>query len=89
MVATSADIIGSPLSQGQFMTMTTFAEANPKIIQALRNAAEEAKTFIEKNPAEAVEIYREVTGDKTSTAELLEVLKQPGMMEWNIYPQAR
>lgn len=87
VVATSADIIGSPLSQGQFMTMTTFAEANPKIIQALRNAAEEAKTFIEKNPAEAVEIYREVTGDKTSTAELLEVLKQPGMMEWNIYPQ--
>ncbi len=87
IVANSADIIGSPLSQGQFMTTTAFAEANPKIIQALRNAAEEAKTFIETDTAAAVEIYREVTGDKTSKEDILEVLKQPGMMEWNIYPQ--
>ena len=87
VVANSADIIGSPLSQGQFMTTTAFADANPKIVQALRNAAEEAKTFIETNTAEAVEIYREITGDKTSGEDLMEVLKQPGMMEWNIYPQ--
>ncbi|MFG1383881.1 ABC transporter substrate-binding protein [Xanthobacter versatilis] len=87
VIASSADIMGSALSQGQFMTTTGFAEANPKIIQALRNAAEEAKAFIEAHPAEAVEIYREVTGDKTPADELLGVLKQPGMMEWNIYPQ--
>ncbi|MBT9290967.1 ABC transporter substrate-binding protein [Prosthecodimorpha staleyi] len=87
VVASSAEIIGSPLSQGQFMTTTGFAEANPKIVQALRAAAEEAKAFVEMNTAEALEIYREVTGDKTSTADLLDVLKEPGMMEWNIYPQ--
>jgi len=87
VVANSADIIGSPLSQGQFMTTTAFAEANPKIVQALRNAAEEAKAFIQTKTPEAVEIYREVTGDKTSTEQLLELLEQPGMMEWNIYPQ--
>ena len=87
VVANSAEIIGSPLSQGQFMTTTGFAEANPKIVQALRAAAEEAKAFVETNTAEALEIYREVTGDKTSTADLLDVLKEPGMMEWNIYPQ--
>ncbi|MDX3804997.1 ABC transporter substrate-binding protein [Bosea thiooxidans] len=87
VVANSADIIGSPLSQGQFMTTTGFAEANPKIVQALRNAAEEAKGFIETNTPEAVEIYREVTGDKTASDQILAMLKQPGMMEWNIYPQ--
>lgn len=87
VVTTSSDIIGSPLSQGQFMTTTAFAEANPKIVQALRNAAEEAKAFIQTSTPAAVEIYREVTGDKTSTEQLLELLKQPGMMEWNIYPQ--
>jgi NitT/TauT family transport system substrate-binding protein len=87
VVTTSSEIIGSPLSQGQFMTTTAFAEANPKIIQALRNAAEEAKAFIQAHTPEAVGIYREVTGDKTSPEQLLELLKQPGMMEWNIYPQ--
>lgn len=87
VVANSAEIIGSPLSQGQFMTTTAFADANPKIVQALRNAADEAKAFIEKDTAAAVEIYREVTGDKTSTADLLDVLHQPGMMEWNVFPQ--
>ncbi|MEZ2409888.1 ABC transporter substrate-binding protein [Bosea sp. RCC_152_1] len=87
VVASSADIMGSPLSQGQFMTTTGFAEANPKIVQALRNAAEEAKGFIESNTPEAVEIYREVTGDKTPSDQILTMLKQPGMMEWNIYPQ--
>jgi NitT/TauT family transport system substrate-binding protein len=83
----SAEIIGGPLSQGQFITTTRFAEANPKIIQALRAAAEEAKRFIERDTAAAVEIYKEVTSDRTASADLLELLAAPGMMEWNIYPQ--
>ncbi len=87
IVTTSSEIIGSPLSQGQFMAMTAFADANPVIVQALRNAAAEAKAFIESNTAEAVGIYREITGDKTEVAELLDVLKQPGMMAWELQPQ--
>ena len=86
-VTTSAEILGTPLTQGQFMTTTRFAEANPKIIQALRAAAEEAKSYIETQTRDAVEIYREVTKDKTPTEEILEILKQPGMMDWNLYPQ--
>ena len=35
----------------------------------------------------AVEIYKEVTGDKTSVEDLLAWLKEPGMMEWNLQPQ--
>lgn len=87
VVTTSAEIIGGPLSQGQFMTTTKFAEANPVIIKAMRAAAEEAKAFIEKDTRAAVEIYRETTNDKTPTDELLELLAQPGMMEWNLFPQ--
>jgi NitT/TauT family transport system substrate-binding protein len=86
-IITSAEIIGSPLSQGQFFTTTRFANANPVVIQALRAAAEEAKAFIEAHTAEAVDIYREITGDRTPAADILEVLAQPGMMEWNLYPQ--
>lgn len=87
VILNSPDVIGGPLSQGQFMAMTKFADANPVFIKAVRAAAEEAKGFIETNTREAVEIYREITGDKTDVADLLELLKQPGMMEWNIYPQ--
>ena len=35
----------------------------------------------------AVEIYKEITGDKTSVDDLLAWLKEPGMMEWNLEPQ--
>jgi NitT/TauT family transport system substrate-binding protein len=86
-ITSSAEILRTPLTQGQFITTTRFAEANPKIIQAVRAAAEDAKTYIENNTREAVEIYREITKDKTPTDEILEILKQPGMMDWNLYPQ--
>ena len=86
-IITSPEIIGSPLSQGQFMTTTEFADGNPKIIAAVRAAAEEAKKFIETNLNDALAIYKEVTGDKTEVAKLADMLGQPGMNEWNLFPQ--
>jgi ABC-type nitrate/sulfonate/bicarbonate transport system substrate-binding protein len=83
----SAELIGGPLTQGQFFTTTRFAEANPKLIEAVRAAAEEAKSFIGRNMAEAIEAYREVNNDKTSADVLADILEQPGMQDWNLYPQ--
>jgi NitT/TauT family transport system substrate-binding protein len=83
----SPEIIGGPLSQGQFMTTTDFADENPKIIEALRAAAEEAKQFIEADIGQAIEIYKEVNNDKTESATLADMFSKPGMMEWNLYPQ--
>jgi len=87
VVISSPDIIGGPLTQSQFFTTTKFADANPKVIQAIRAATFEAIDFIKKDPRAAVEIYREVTNDKTSADELVELLKQPGMMDWIAAPQ--
>jgi NitT/TauT family transport system substrate-binding protein len=86
-ITDSAKIMGGPLSQGQFFTTTKFADANPKIIQAVRAAAEEAKAVIEKDLRAGVEAYREINNDKTSSDLLIELLSQPGMQEWNLYPQ--
>lgn len=86
-VASSTEIIGGPLSQGQFFTSTRFADANPTIIKAVRAAAEEAKAFIEAHLRDGVEAYREINNDKTATDALIDLLGQPGMMEWNLYPQ--
>jgi NitT/TauT family transport system substrate-binding protein len=87
VVLSSPDVMGGPLSQAQFFTMTKFADANPKIIQAVFDATKEAQDFIRSDTRAAVEIYKEVTGDKTSVEDLLAWLKEPGMMEWNLQPQ--
>jgi len=87
VVVQSPDIIGGPLSQGQFFTTTKFADANPKVIEAVRAASAEAHELIRKDTRAAVEIYKEITGDKTSVEDLLAWLGEPGMMEWNLQPQ--
>ncbi len=87
IVVQSQDIIGSPLTQSQFFCMTKFADANPKAIKAIFAATLEAQDFIRKHPADAVKMYKEVTHDSTSDADLLSYLKEPGMMEFNPQPQ--
>ena len=87
VVLSSPDVMGGPLSQAQFFTTTKFADANPKIVQAVRDATKEAQDLIRSDTKAAVEIYKEVTSDKTSVEDLLAWLKEPGMMEWNLQPQ--
>ena len=87
VVLSSPDVMGGPLSQAQFFTTTKFADANPKIIQAVRDATREAQDLIRSDTKAAVEIYKEITGDRTGVEDLLAWLKEPGMMEWNLEPQ--
>lgn len=87
LVATSKDIIKGPLSQAQFFTTTEFAAANPVIIKAVRAATEEAIAFIKAKPREALEAYKEITGDKASLDDLERILKQPDMMDFILQPQ--
>lgn len=87
LVISSKEIIGGSLSQAQFFTTTNFAEANPKIVKAVRAATEEAIAFIRQNQREAVEIYKTITGDKASVEDLLAILGQPDMMDFRTEPQ--
>src|SRR5258705_1970928 len=64
VVLTSPDVMGGPLSQAQFFTTTKFADANPKIVQAVRDATKEAQDLIPSDTKTAVEIYKEGTWDK-------------------------
>ena len=88
VVLTSPEIIGGPLTQSQFFTTVKFADANPKIIEAIKAATFEAIAFIKKDTPAAVAIYKELTHDKMSEEDLLAMLKQPGMMDdWIAAPQ--
>jgi NitT/TauT family transport system substrate-binding protein len=86
VILMSNDVIDGGLSQSTLFTTTKFAEANPKVIKAVLNASKQAIDFIKAHPDQAVEIYREISGDQTSTAELLDMLKQPGMMDFQMAP---
>jgi NitT/TauT family transport system substrate-binding protein len=87
VVLSSPDIIGGPLTQSQFFTTTKFADANPKVIAAIKAATFAAIDFIRKDTPAAVAIYRDVTKDKMSADDILDMLKRPGMMEWTAAPQ--
>lgn len=87
VVLRSPDIIGGPLSQAQFFTTTKFADANPKLIEAVKAATLEAIDYIKGDLPGAVAIYKEINNDKTSTEELLELFKQPGMTDYIAAPQ--
>ncbi|RTL49150.1 MAG: ABC transporter substrate-binding protein [Bradyrhizobiaceae bacterium] len=87
IVVQSQDIIGGPLTQSHFFCTTKFADANPKIIQAVKAATLVAQAFIREHTPEAVRIYKEVTNDPTSDQDLLQYLKEPDMMEFNPQPQ--
>lgn len=86
VVLRSSDVIGGDLSQSTLFTTTAFAKDNPKIIDAVIAASKEAVAFVHAHPREAVDIYREVSGDRTSADDLMELLKQPGMMDYRVDP---
>lgn len=86
VVLRSEDVIGGPLSQSTLFTMTKFAEENPKIVQAVMDASKEAVAFVLANPKESLEMYKELSGDKTSMEDLTDLLNQPGMMAYQTNP---
>ena len=87
VIATAHDIIGDSLTQSMFITTTKFSDEQPLLMQAFRAAAEEAKGLIETETKISMEIYKELTNDKIPIDDLLEIMKEPGMMDWDIYPK--
>jgi len=86
-ILTSSEIMGGPLSQAQFFCQTRFAEANPKIVEATRAATLEAIEIIRSDRRGALEIYKDISNDRTSLEDLLALLEVPGMMDYIAAPQ--
>ncbi len=57
------------------------------MIEAVKAATVEAIAFIKSDTGKAVEIYRDMNKDKMSSDELLDLLKQPHMMDFIAAPQ--
>lgn len=86
IVLSSADIIKGGLSQSTLFTTTAFAKDNPKTIDAVIAASREAVEYVKTHTRESVEMYKELSGDRTSIDDLMEMMKQPGMMNFQTAP---
>lgn len=80
-VTDSREILGGPLTQATFFTTTQFAEANPVIVKAVREATEEAVEMIKADPRTALEAYKTVSGDQTSIDDLMAMMNEPHMLD--------
>ncbi|MBS3651769.1 ABC transporter substrate-binding protein [Pseudaminobacter sp. 19-2017] len=80
-VTDSREILGGGLTQATFFTTTDFAEKNPTLVKALRDATKEAVGMIKKDPKAALESYKKVSGDKTSVDDLMAIINEPGFLD--------
>ncbi|MDP4026665.1 ABC transporter substrate-binding protein [Methylobacterium sp. NEAU 140] len=87
VVTDSARILGEPLSQAVMFTTAQFAEANPEVVLAVKAATAEATAMIRDDTRAAAKIYIQATGDPMGEDGLMEVLRQPGMLDYFTRPQ--
>lgn len=88
VILSSRDVVDGPVAQAQFFTTTKFADANPKVVEALKNATIEAIEFVKTRTPEAVEIYRTINRDPMSVDEIVAIMRQPDMLDFMAAPQA-
>ena len=79
-VLSSLDVFGGPVNNAIVFSTAKFHDANPKIIAAVMAALGEAMQMIKTDPKKAVDIYLSQVKEKVSAEELVEMLKEPGVV---------
>jgi NitT/TauT family transport system substrate-binding protein len=80
VVLNSHDIVGGPYTNIVVFSRRQFVDENPKIAQAIVAALDEADRLIQEDPKKAAELYLAETREKLTINELLEMMKQPGVV---------
>jgi NitT/TauT family transport system substrate-binding protein len=80
VVLNSHDIVGGPYTNIVVFSRRQFVDENPKIAQAIVAALDEADRLIQEDPKKAAELYLTETREKLTIDELLEMMKQPGVV---------
>ncbi len=77
VVTTSDAILGGPYSNAVYFAHAKFHDANPTVILAFMQAAQDASDYIAAHPREACELYLKATGEKGSVDMLLSQIGDP------------
>ena len=87
VVLNSYDLVGGPLNNAIVFGRKAFVEANPKTIEAMLAALEEADKLIKDDPKKAAETYLAATNEKLSVDELVAMMSEKGVI-FSITPHA-
>jgi NitT/TauT family transport system substrate-binding protein len=87
VVLNSYDIAGGPLNNAIVFGRKSFVEANPKTIEAMLAALDEADKLIKDDPKKAAETYLAATKEKLSVDELVGMMGEKGVI-FSITPHA-
>jgi NitT/TauT family transport system substrate-binding protein len=79
-VLSSLDVFGGPVNNAVVFATAKFHDANPKIMAAVMAALTEAMQIIKSEPKKAVDIYLSQVKEKVTPEELVEILKEPGVV---------
>ncbi len=79
-VLSSMDVFGGPVNNAIVFAAAKFHDANPKTIGAVMAAMTEAMQMIKNEPKKAIQIYLGQVKEKLSADELVELLKEPGVV---------
>jgi NitT/TauT family transport system substrate-binding protein len=86
-ILNSYDVWGGPQTFVLVWTTVKFREANPRLYAAVIAALKEATDFVNDKPRAAAEMYLQMTGEHTMTAdELVTILGNPDM-RFTLVPQ--
>jgi NitT/TauT family transport system substrate-binding protein len=79
-VLNSFDVVGAPLTNAVVFGRRAFVDGNPKTTEAILAALEEADKLIKDDPKKAAEQYLAATKEKLTVDELVDMMKQPGVV---------
>ena len=79
-IMSSMDIFGGPVNNAIVFSTHKFHDANPKIIAAMMAAMTEAMLMINQEPKKAIGIYLSQGKERLTADELVELLKEPGVV---------
>jgi NitT/TauT family transport system substrate-binding protein len=80
-IITSYQILGGPTTVVTIATTSAFYDANPKTVQAVLAAEDDAIALIHDDPAQAAQIYLAESHDKKTPAALIvKILQDPDMI---------
>jgi NitT/TauT family transport system substrate-binding protein len=73
------DVTGEPISNGVMYTTAKFYDANPKLVQVLRKALEQAMDLINTDKPKAAQIYLAATHENIEPAALAQMMAGKGV----------
>lgn len=79
-VLNSRDVYGGPVSNSVVFATTKFHDENPKVCKAFLDALKEAEELFKNDKKAAAQVYLDVSKDKISLEELVQILEDPNMI---------